>query len=131
MKKGLFLLFFVILSVLISQTSLAQEDSTETNLYFFWAEGCPHCASEELFLDTLVEKYPKLNIHKLEVTGNKENAELLARFGKELNADVSGVPFTVIGDKYFVGWYNEETTGKSIEYEINKNTKIPPNKRHR
>ena len=99
---------------------LAQESnrSEKVNLYFFWAEGCPHCSDEKIFLDKLVNEYENLEIHMLEVTNNPKNAELLANVGKELKVDISGVPFTVVGKQYFIGWYNEETTGSSIEDAI-------------
>jgi thiol-disulfide isomerase/thioredoxin len=29
----------------------------KTVVYFFWGKGCPHCAQEETFLDTLKKKY--------------------------------------------------------------------------
>lgn len=116
----LFTLFSILLFSLIGSITYAQEinNSDEVNLYFFWAEGCPHCSAEKIFLSELEEKYPNLNIYSLEVTKSRENAELLAKVGKELNADVSGVPFTVVGKQYFIGWYNEETTGKAIEDAI-------------
>ena len=114
---SLFLL--IILLSLISNSVLAQENvSDKVNVYFFWAEGCPHCANEKPFLESLKQKYSNLEVHSLEVTKSKENADLLARVGRELNVDVSGVPFTVIGKQYFIGWYNEETTGKSIEEAV-------------
>lgn len=97
--------------------AFAEEDK-EVSLYLFWANGCPHCAKEELFLSKLEDKYPTLNVHKLEVTQSKENALLLKKTADELGVSASGVPFTVIGDKYFVGYLSDETTGKQIEDEI-------------
>ena len=122
MKKSISLfLFWVLLFSFISPLTLAQEtnNSEEVNIYFFWAEGCPHCSNEKVFLNNLEQKYDNLDIHPLEVTKSRENAELLTKAGKELNADVSGVPFTIVGEQYFIGWYNEETTGKAIEEAIN------------
>ncbi len=118
MKKLIsFILFGILLLSLFSPIISAQEinNGDEVNLYFFWAEGCPHCSSEKIFLAKLNEKYTDLDIHALEITKNRESAELLKKIGNELNADVSGVPFTVVGEQYFIGWYNEETTGKAIE----------------
>jgi len=115
-----YVLLAVLLLSLVSPIVFAEttDISEEVNVYFFWAEGCPHCSAEKVFLDKLEQKYENLNIHSLEVTKNKENVELLAKVGRELNADVSGVPFTVVGKQYFIGWYNEETTGKAIEDAI-------------
>ena len=118
-RKISFLLIFLLLSITFSSFAYAEEIETEeVNIYFFWAHGCPHCQAEKDFLKTMEQKYPNVDIHSLEVTSNKENADLLKKAGKELNADISGVPFTVVGEQYFTGWYNEETTGKSIERAI-------------
>jgi cytochrome c biogenesis protein CcdA len=39
-------------------------------------------------------------------------------FAKELDVDVRGVPFTVVGEHYVIGWLSEEYTGKKIEENI-------------
>ena len=59
-----------------------------------------------------------------------ENVELLLEFGKKFHADISGVPFTVVGDKYFIGYYSDETTGAEIEQAIKDklSTILPPPK---
>ena len=54
----------------------------------------------------------------LEVSGSRENLELFQKVGKLLHADVSGVPFTVIGNQYVIGWQDESTTGRAIETAI-------------
>lgn len=110
---------FLFLLLVVLSIAFAETRNTEVvNVYFFWAEGCPHCSSEKVFLEKLEQKYENIEIHRLEVTKNRDNAELLAKVGKQLDADVSGVPFTVVGEQYFIGWYNEETTGKAIERAV-------------
>jgi len=123
-KKTAKIFLFSIAVVLIFSAipALAQNDSSltdkEVDIYFFWAHGCPHCNDEKPFLEKLEQKYSNLEVHSFEVTGNKENADLLKKVGKELNASVSGVPFTAVGDHYFSGWYDEQTTGAAIEEAI-------------
>ena len=56
----------------------------------------------------------------LEVSGSRENRELFQKVGKLLQADVSGVPFTVIGNQYVIGWQDESTTGRAIETAIRR-----------
>jgi len=124
MKIIVSLFLFIILLSLISNSVLAQENvSDKVNVYFFWAEGCPHCANEKPFLESLKQKYSNLEVHSLEITKSKENADLLAKVGRELNADVSGVPFTVVGKQYFIGWYDEKTTGAAIEEAVQSTIK--------
>jgi len=103
------LIFFAL--VLITKPVLAAGSPV---LHFFWASGCPHCAKEKLFLETLKEEYPQLVIKDYEVTSDRKNLFLLQEFGKKLEADVSGVPFTVIGQKHFTGFLSAETTGEEI-----------------
>ena len=98
--------------------SAGSDPDEEINVYFFWAHGCPHCSNEKPFLEKLDQKYDNLKVHSFEVTGNKDNAELLIKTGKKLNTNVSGVPFTVVGDHYFSGWYDEQTTGAAIEEAV-------------
>jgi len=69
-------------------------------------------------LEKLEQKYPQLNIHELEVWGNRENLNLMIEFGKALDAKVSGVPFTVVGEHYVSGWMDESYTGSQIEEAI-------------
>ena len=121
MKKATpFLLLGILAFSLFLPLSMAQEtgEPDKINVYFFWAEGCPHCANEKPFLSMLEQKYENLEVHSYEITRSAENAELLKKVGEDMNADVRGVPFTVIGEQYFVGWYSEETTGKSIEEAV-------------
>ena len=40
--------------------------------------------------------------------------------GERLQADVSGVPFTVVGDRYVVGWADAPSTGRVLEEAIRK-----------
>lgn len=126
--RVVFLTFFTLIALILnvpSGTPLPVQALTEgtpetlpshspLSIYFFWSEGCPHCAKEEIFLETLADEDPALRIVSFEVSKNASNQELLQKTGKALNADTSFVPFTVIGDKYVVGYANDETTGKSI-----------------
>jgi len=114
LKKTLIFIFFISLLILSWQNVFAQE-SSDINIYFFWGEGCPHCSKEKSFLKNLEEKYPEVKVYSYEVWGNKDNLKLFVEIGKKLNANVSGVPFTVVGEKYFSGWYSEQSTGKAIE----------------
>lgn len=120
--KTIKLLLTVSIFISVAFPVLAIDDPTnsnkELNIYFFWANGCPHCAKEKPFLDRLEQKYPTLTVHSFEVTKSKENLALLKKLGDKLKTDVSGVPFTVVGNQYFSGWYDENITGTAIEKAI-------------
>ena len=123
MYKKITILFFSFLTFFLS--ILPVQANENINLHLFWADGCPHCAQEKLFLETLTDKYPELNIQDYEVTRNTDNANLLQKVGAQFDADVSGVPFTVIGDQYVVGYLNQETSGQKIEQLIQSNLDTP------
>ena len=101
MKKWLLLLVLF----LFPYVSFAKEDVT---LYFFHGDGCPHCAEESVFLEKLQNDYPDLKIEKYEVWYDEENSALLQKVQQELHIERMGVPTTIIGDVYMVG-YSEET----------------------
>lgn len=89
-------------------------EPNKINVYFFWGDGCPHCAQEFEFLDRHYKKYQKYcNIYAFEVWNNVENAELMNRFGKILNEEIDGVPLTIIGQEKVIGF--GETTGDKID----------------
>ena len=114
MNRKLLPVALTILTIfLFSNCALAQTDTV--NIHLFWSKGCPHCAKEKIFLDELEKKYPELEVISYETTGDSRNIALLKKVGKVLSADTSGVPFTVIGDKYFIGYFNDSVTGKKIE----------------
>lgn len=117
MVKKLTKIFLVLLTLfLIVKPVFAQEK--QVNIYFFWGEGCPHCVHEKPFLEQLEKKYPQVKVLDFETWGNSDNRRLLIEVGKKLDVNVSGVPFTVVGEKHFTGWLSEETTGKDIENAV-------------
>ncbi len=111
-KKILFPGLLAISAAFAPGAVLAQNS---VNVYFFWGQGCPHCEHEKEFLAEMAANRPEIAIKDFEVWGNSENRRILGELGKELNVDVSGVPFTVVGDKYFIGWYDRASTGAAIE----------------
>lgn len=84
-------------------------------VYFFYGDGCPHCGKQEIFFEDLLTQQPDLEIESLEIYKNKENLNLLLEVGKNLPADISGVPFTLVGKNYVSGFSSPQTTGRQIE----------------
>ncbi|MHB8807534.1 MAG: thioredoxin family protein [Anaerolineaceae bacterium] len=110
MNKKISLIFLVISILLLFSTSpvFAQaNEPVKLNIYFFWGDGCPHCAEEEPFLESLEEKYPSVTIVDYEVWYNEENQKILNEFGKTLGFEPSGVPVTIIGDQVWIGFREE------------------------
>ncbi|UMX48367.1 MAG: hypothetical protein L7H18_02380 [Candidatus Nealsonbacteria bacterium DGGOD1a] len=113
--KRLSFLLFLLAAFLSPMAVLAQNP---VNVYFFWGQGCPHCEREKAFLAELEGNYPQITVRDFEVWKSDENRQILIDLGKALNVDVSGVPFTVVGDKHFIGWYDKDSTGKAIEAAV-------------
>ena len=92
-------------------------EDNKVNIYLFWGDGCPHCKEEYEYIDSINNKFGKyFNLYGFEVWNNKENAELLNTIADKLGIQVKGVPFTIIGDKYYSGF--SDATKKKIEKAI-------------
>jgi len=87
-------------------------------LYFFWGNGCPHCAKEEVFLEKLEDEFPNLEIKDFEVWFNSENAKLLKKVGKEMGIDSGRIPLTIVGNKVINSYDSDETTGVALRQVI-------------
>ena len=114
--------FFIILSLSIFiffgsfSVSLA---SDKVDAYLFYGRGCPHCAKEIKFFESIKDKYPDLSIIGYEVYYSQENSLLMQKVANYLGAEGGGVPFLVIGDKYFIG-FSEDSSPVEIESRINE-----------
>ncbi|MDD3048387.1 MAG: hypothetical protein PHQ89_00125 [Bacilli bacterium] len=95
------IIFVFVCLFLFIPTSKALE---QVNLYFFYGDGCPHCAAEEVVLERLEAKYDNLKVYRYETWYSLKNAQLLADVGELLDVTVSGIPFTVIGDEVIKGY---------------------------
>ena len=108
MKRIVKLLLVFIITLVFPLFVNAKE---KTTLYLFHGDGCPHCAEEIKFLNSIEGKYKDLEIVKYEVWYNEENAELLKKVEEGFDIARSGVPTTVIGDIMIQG-YSSNTASK-------------------
>ncbi len=84
------------------------------DVYLFWRTGCPHCEREIAFLKKLAAEQPALRVHYFNVWAGAEQRARLRQVGVALKSDVSAVPFTVVGDRVWVGYLDDRTTGAQI-----------------
>ena len=103
MKKLFGFLCILVLSFFFVLPVSAKENDKIT-LYLFYGDGCPHCAQEKEFLSRIEGNYDNLEIVKYEVWKDKENQKFMNEVATSLGVERSGVPLTVIGDTYMVGW---------------------------
>lgn len=118
--KNVFIFFGLILafisSFFASDFIFAQNKIEVT---FFYGQGCPHCAKEEVLLQRLEKEYP-IEVKRVEIFYHPENTGLYREMGKKYNVpekalSLGTVPVLIFGDKYFLGYGEDETTGKEIE----------------
>ncbi len=108
---GIFLFFG------LSGSFQLEASTNKVDAYLFHGIGCPHCAKEIEFLDSIKDNYPDLNLIKYEVYFNQGNALLLQKVANNLKVEAGGIPFIVIGDKSFMG-FDERSTSVQIEDRI-------------
>lgn len=112
------ILFGFIFCILFVPFVYADTDKNLVNIYLFYSDSCPHCASEKELLSELEDKYDNIRIYKYEV-GNDSNAKLLEDVALLFDTKVTGVPFTVIADKVYKGFSYENSKARfvgTIEY---------------
>ena len=114
------ILCLLILCMLFIPSVYADEnkDKNLVNIYLFYSDTCPHCASEKELLKEIEKEYDNVRIYKYEVnTGN--NMEILLDVAELFDTQVTGVPFTVIADKVYKGFNYDTYKSKflgTIEY---------------
>ncbi|MFA7654053.1 MAG: hypothetical protein WCX97_03375 [Candidatus Magasanikbacteria bacterium] len=112
----LFTLFFLFSSPVQAENKV--------NVYFFWGDGCPHCAKEKELLEYYQHKYSYVEVLDFELYNNFSNSKTLSSVTSILGTRVDGVPFTVIGDKSFSGYsetISPDQISERIEYCYNNN----------
>lgn len=109
------LLLPLLLAVLCAQL-VASEKAV---MYFFWGDGCPHCAAAKPFIADMEAKHPELEVKRYEVWHNSTNAALFQRMAALYNTKPSGVPTFFIGGEVLTG-YDEEYRKVELESLIKK-----------
>ena len=93
-------------------------EDNKINIYFFFGDGCPHCANEEKFLTLLEEKYGEYyNLYTYETWYDSDNLSLMKKVKESMGDNINNaVPYTIIGDTTFLG-YND-SVGNKIEGKV-------------
>lgn len=73
-------------------------------IYFFWGDGCPHCAAAKPLLADLAKQYPNVVIRDYEVWHVEANREPFARMTARFGFEPTAVPTIFIGDRYWIGY---------------------------
>jgi len=96
---------------------LAEAVGNKVEMTIFYSETCVHCVHEKVFLEKLEEKYSNFIANEFLIS-DSENHPLLAELYERYKVpqSVQGfVPISFAGDRYFLGYTDDESTGKEIE----------------
>jgi glutaredoxin len=116
MKSKICILLFTLILFSASCLSFAAENAEAAGkgdkavkgasftLYLFEGAGCPHCADEKKFLESIGGKYRGMRVKEFEVWHNRDNAVLFAAMSNAYGLTPRGVPVTFIGSKSFIGF---------------------------
>lgn len=118
--KQLFLVVLLALALVweIGDTGRADAEPLEqVVLYFFWAEGCPHCAAAKPILGDLEQRYPRLEVRSFEIRSSVDNQRRLAAMATKFGFEPTGVPVFFLGAQHWVG-YSESATPRVLEAAI-------------
>ena len=80
-------------------------DENKVNIYFFWGNGCPHCEKEFEFFESIETEYGDyFTLNTFETWYDEDNREILKQFASNMEDEITGVPYTIIGNKSFKGF---------------------------
>ena len=100
MRKIILWLFFLCL-FWIPSTVFANNPA---KLYFFYSDTCAHCKEAEVYLNTISNRYPDVQIIRYEVSHNQENYQLMIEVLDTLHISSRGTPLIVLGSRGTVGF---------------------------
>jgi len=92
--------------------------TSDLPIYFFWGNGCPHCAEEEPFLKKLIRDNRHTKLYDYEVWYVPENQTLMKQMATAMGFEPRGVPVTIVGDRYWVGFTAQ--IGAEIEAQVKR-----------
>ena len=80
----------------------------------FWRIGCPHCEKARTFLQTAAARDPGLRLHEYEINESPRNREAFSRAVDYFSVVNPAVPMVIAGDRHWVGYDDDATTGAAI-----------------
>ena len=124
--KELRKILLVLILMLVVVPFNVKADEKVINIYLFYGDGCPHCAEEEEWFKTYLDKNKNIKVHRYEVWYNKDNQEKYSKVHEILNDKSSGIPYLIIGETVISGFDKELTPERiknAVEYYSNINYK--------
>lgn len=90
------------LAVPLPAVASTAAETPGVTIYYFWGDGCPHCAALRPFLDELAAR-PGVDLAAYEVWYDEENRDLFRRVAAAHGIEASGVPTVFVAGGSWVG----------------------------
>jgi len=114
--KKLLLIILLFLSIFLCNMKIVRaEEKNNVNIYLFYSSTCPVCHKEKVFLDELKNNYDNVYIYEYEIS-MEESREALILVNNLFGKSVNSVPYTIIGNKEFAGYNDNNIKESMINY---------------
>ena len=130
--KTILVLLLVLLPVTFASAKTTTTAAPTTapgkvTMYVFYGSTCPHCQELENYIKNTLKKNKELEgkfeVVYYEVWNDATNSGFLTTLGQKINYEIKGVPFFMIGEKYYSG-YGEQMNSE-IETRIKTEAENP------
>jgi len=123
-NRNLAIILLIIGSALLALDYSAPQQadySGKLAVHFFYSPTCPHCAAQEPFNDKLQSDFPDIIIVRHDITVPSESRLLLIMAQNfSMGPESLGTPTTIFGNRIFVGFQGENTTGAQMRDAVGK-----------
>lgn len=86
---------------------VSQVQEEKVVVYFFWGDGCPHCAKAKPVLEDYAKQHPSLDLQMFEIYNVDQNKVLFEKISELYGFEPRYVPTIFIGDRFWEGWSDE------------------------
>jgi len=96
-----------------AQTAVPGAPQAAVDVHVFWRIGCPHCERAREFLHAAAARDARLSLREYEI-GEEANRRAFIRAVEHFGIQNPGVPTIIVGERHFVGYDDDATTGAAI-----------------
>ena len=113
MKKTIYGIFAAVMLCVVSALTGCKEKPKAPAATLYYSPSCPHCHKAMAFLDKVEasQAYTEIKITRINVM-TREGSKEYYDTKNALKIPQDGVPLFVIGEKYYIGFDTEPTTGE-------------------
>lgn len=112
------LLFLAAATIFAAAAVHAQPPQRTVGVYVFWRAGCPHCERALDFLRREAARDQAVRLRSFEVFRKPNDAQLMVSVAGRLGVESGSVPLTVIGDRAWIGYLDDASTGAEMATRI-------------